>query len=86
MTISSRLALEEGVRSTGLWVAESDANFIWLALPEESEEPEVVRGLAERGVIVRAGASLGRAGRLRVTVGTEAENERFVRALAELVG
>jgi histidinol-phosphate aminotransferase len=85
-TISSRLALEEGARATGLWVAESDANFIWLALPEESDEPEVVRGLAERGVIVRAGASLGRPGRLRVTVGTEAENERFVGALAELVG
>jgi histidinol-phosphate aminotransferase len=83
-TISSRLALEEDVRSLGLWVAESDANFIWLALPEESDETEVVRGLAERGVIVRAGASLGREGRLRVTVGTEPENERFVAALGEL--
>ena len=82
-TISARLALEEGVRSIGLWVAESDANFIWLALPEDSDEPEVVRGLAERGVIVRAGASLGRAGRLRVTVGTQAENERFVTALGD---
>ena len=85
-TISARLALEEGVRSLGLWVAESDANFIWLALPEDRSEPEVLPGLAERGVIVRAGASLGREGRLRVTVGTEAENARFVTALAELVG
>ena len=85
-TISARLALEEGVRGLGLWVAESDANFIWLVLPEEAEEPEVVRGLAEQGVIVRAGASLGRSGRLRVTVGTDAENERFVTALGQLVG
>jgi histidinol-phosphate aminotransferase len=85
-TISGRLALEEGVRALGLWVAESDANFVWLALPEEADEAEVVRGLAERGVIVRAGASLGSAGRLRVTVGTEAENERFVAALGELLG
>jgi histidinol-phosphate aminotransferase len=84
-TISARLSLEEDTRSLGLWVAESDANFIWLALPEESDEAGVVRGLAERSVIVRAGASLGRAGSLRVTVGTEAENERFVTALAELV-
>jgi histidinol-phosphate aminotransferase len=84
-TISSRLTLEEGVRALGLWVAESDANFIWMALPEDSEEPDVVRGLAERGVIVRAGASLGREGRLRVTVGTEAENERFVAALGEVL-
>ena len=36
-------------------------------------------------MLVRAGASLGRAGALRVTVGTDAENERFVAALGELV-
>ena len=82
-TISERLSLEEGVRDLGLWVASSDANFIWLALPEESDEEDVIRGLVQRGVIVRAGTSLGRAGRLRVTVGTDAENERFVAALGE---
>ena len=84
-TIAERLALADGARNLGLWVAESDANFIWLALPEEAEEADVVRGLIDRGVIVRAGASLGRAGSLRVTVGTEAENERFVAALGEVV-
>ena len=84
-TIAARLSMVEGVRALGLWVAESDANFIWLALPDETDEAEVVRGLAERAVIVRAGASLGRAGRLRVTVGSEAENERFVAALGELL-
>ncbi len=84
-TISARLALEEGVRELGLWVAESDANFIWVALPEEAEEAEVLRGLSERAVLVRAGTSLGADGRLRVTVGTERENERFVAALGEVL-
>ncbi|MFL5824340.1 MAG: histidinol-phosphate transaminase [Solirubrobacteraceae bacterium] len=84
-TIAERLALEEGVRDLGLWVAKSDANFIWLALPEESDEAEVVQGLVERGVLVRAGTSLGRTGRLRVTVGTEQENERFLAALREVL-
>jgi histidinol-phosphate aminotransferase len=84
-TISSRLAMEEGARGLGLWVAESDANFIWLALPEEADEAEVVRGLMERGIVVRAGTSLGAAGRLRVTVGTEAENARFVATLDEVL-
>ena len=46
----------------------------------------MVTGLAERGVIVRAGGSLGREGRLRVTVGTDPENERFVAALGEVLG
>ena len=34
---------------------------------------------------MRAGGSLGRAGALRVTVGTEAENERFLEALGALL-
>jgi histidinol-phosphate aminotransferase len=84
-TLAARLWLEEGVRRLGLWIADSDANFVWLRLPEEGDEAEVVRGLAERGVLVRAGAALGREGALRVTVGTEPENERFLRALGELV-
>ena len=84
-TISARLDLEEGARGLGLWVAESDANFVWLALPDESDEAAVVRQLAERRVIVRAGAALGREGRLRVTVGTPPENERFLAALAAVL-
>jgi histidinol-phosphate aminotransferase len=85
-TIAARLDLEDGARGLGLWVAQSDANFIWLHLPEDCDEPELVRGLRERGVLVRAGASLGREGALRVTVGTDPENERFVRALGEVLG
>jgi histidinol-phosphate aminotransferase len=80
-TIGSRLELADGVRALGLWVAESDANFIWLHLPDGVEEADVLSGLQSRGVLVRAGSSLGRDGSLRVTVGTSAENERFVDAL-----
>ena len=84
-TLALRMTLEEGVRRLGLWVAESDANFIWLRLPEDAAEADVVKGLSARGVLVRAGASLGREGALRVTVGTEPENERFLAALGELL-
>jgi len=88
-TLAARLGLEEGLARLGLWVAQSDANFVWLRLPDaddlEQAEAEVVGGLRRRGVLVRAGGSLGRAGALRVTVGTDAENERFVAALGELI-
>jgi histidinol-phosphate aminotransferase len=80
-TIAGRIEMADGARALGLWVAESDANFIWLHLPEDVEEADVVNGLKDRGVLVRAGKSLGRDGSLRVTVGTSAENERFVDAL-----
>jgi histidinol-phosphate aminotransferase len=68
-----------------VWVAESDANFIWVRLPEQADEASVLKGLAERGVLVRSGTSLGREGALRVTVGRPHENERFVAALGELL-
>ncbi len=85
-TIAARSGLVDALARLGLWVAGSDANFIWLRLPADGpEEPEVVEGLRERGVLVRAGRSLGREGALRVTVGTEAENERFVAALSALL-
>jgi histidinol-phosphate aminotransferase len=84
-TVAARLELMEGLRSLGLWVAESDANFIWTHLPEEAVEADVVSGLAQRRVLVRAGGALGREGSLRVTVGTDAENARFLGAIGELV-
>jgi histidinol-phosphate aminotransferase len=84
-TIAARLSLEQRLRALGLWVAPSDANFVWVVLPDDRAEDEVMKGLATRGVLVRAGGSLGRQGALRVTVGTAAENERFARALSELV-
>jgi histidinol-phosphate aminotransferase len=88
-TIAERKALVDGIRHFGLWVANSDANFVWLHLPTADDpaaaEREVVDGLAQRGVVVRAGTSLGRAGALRVTVGTADENARFLAALGELV-
>jgi histidinol-phosphate aminotransferase len=87
-TIAARLTLEDDVRALGLRVAESDANFIWLHLPDADGAPaeaDVLGGLAERSVLVRAGASLGREGCLRVTVGTQGENEKFVAALGEML-
>ncbi len=89
LTLAERTSLIGGVRALGLEVAESDANFIWVVLPDAEDpaaaEAEITRGLLERGVLVRAGNSLGRAGAMRVTVGTERENARFVAALGDLL-
>jgi histidinol-phosphate aminotransferase len=84
-TVAARIAVSDGLRALGLWVAESDANFVWTHLPSAEVEPEIVAGLRERGVLVRAGAALGRPGSLRVTVGTDSENRRFLAAIGELV-
>jgi histidinol-phosphate aminotransferase len=83
--LAERISLQHSLRELGLAVAESQANFVWLDLGEERSEPDILRGLAERGILVRAGGALGREGSLRVTVGTQAENERFIEALSALI-
>ena len=84
-TIAARLGLEDGLRELGLAPADSQANFVWVGLGEDRDEADVVRGLAERRVLVRAGTALGREGFLRVTVGTPEQNERFLAGLRELL-
>ncbi len=83
--IVARVEVEAGLDALGIEPAESQANFCWFDLPEDSDEAEVVRGLAERGVLVRAGRALGREGALRVTYGRPQQNVRFLDALREVL-
>jgi len=82
-TVAERLFVEEGLAGLGLDTSASQANFSWVALGER-DEAELLRGLGERGVIVRGGADLGEAGHIRVTYGTHEQNERFLQALQEV--
>ena len=83
-TAIERMHVETGLAERGLESTDSEANFSWVSLGDR-DEAEIVRGLAERGVIVREGAALGEEGRLRVTYGTRAENDRFLGALDQLL-
>ena len=84
-TIAERITVDERLRALGLTPAESQANFCWFELGEDRDEAEVMRGLQERGVLVRGGGALGREGALRVTYGTAEEDARFLEALAEVL-
>ena len=83
-TAIERLHVESELAERGLETTDSQANFSWVALGDRDED-EVVQGLADRGVIVRAGKALGEDGRLRVTYGTRRENDRFLAALDEVL-
>jgi len=76
--------VESELAERGLDTTESQANFSWVALGDHDEDA-IVGGLAELGVIVRAGKALGEEGRLRVTYGTRRENDRFLAALDTLL-
>jgi histidinol-phosphate aminotransferase len=79
-----RLHVEEALDERGLASTDSQANFSWVSLGDR-DEAAVMRGLGERGVIVRGGADLGDEGHLRVTYGDRHENERFLTALDEVL-
>jgi histidinol-phosphate aminotransferase len=83
-TAIERMHVESELEERGLQSTDSQANFSWVDLGDR-DEAEIMRGLTERGVIVRAGTALGEEGRLRVTYGTRAENDRFLSALDELL-
>ncbi len=83
-TVAARTTVTEALRERGYWVAESDANFLWVRLTQDGEDGPMVDALRERGVVVRAGTALGGPGYARVTLGTDGENERFLAALAEI--
>jgi histidinol-phosphate aminotransferase len=83
--VAERISVDERLRALGIEPAESQANFCWLPLGDNRDEQAVMRGLQERGVLVRAGTALGGPGWLRVTYGTPAENARFLDALAEVL-
>jgi histidinol-phosphate aminotransferase len=84
-TVAERLWVEEELEGLGVPTAETQANFSWISLGER-DDADVFQGLARRGVIVRAGTPLGGPGHLRVTYGTRPENEKFVAALADVLG
>lgn len=83
--IVARVEIEAGLSELGIDVAESHANFCWFDIPKDSREAEVVRGLREKGILVREGSALGRDEALRVTYGSPSENQRFLDAMKELV-
>jgi histidinol-phosphate aminotransferase len=83
-TVAARLSVEEGIACLGLASSDSHANFSWIDLGD-ADEAVVLAGLAERDIAVRPGKALGGPGHIRVSYGTAEENERFLRALSELL-
>ncbi len=75
--------LEAGLANLGLTVPRSAGNFVLVDL--ERDAAPVNEALLQAGVIVRPVANYGLPRHLRITVGTEAQNERFLAALATVL-
>jgi len=67
----------------GLYYVPTEANFIFVNTGKNSQE--VFKSLLQKGVIVRTGDIFGYPDFIRVTVGTESENERFIKNLRQVL-
>ena len=81
----SREFLEGALRGAGLDPQPSQANFVYADVPGGDGEALAER-LLRQGVIVRALGGFGAPGAIRVTAGTDEENEEFARALRQVTG
>ncbi|MCK9373525.1 MAG: histidinol-phosphate transaminase [Sulfuricurvum sp.] len=71
-------------RSKGIEVIESYTNFITLPLPEEKNSSKIAQELLKKGMIVRDLSSYG-LNAIRVTIGTESQNDRFFELVEPLL-
>lgn len=76
--LAERARVEVELRAAGWTFPNHQANFVWLATGERTDE--VALALERRGVVVRPFSGEG----IRVTIGTPAENDRFLAAFAEV--
>jgi histidinol-phosphate aminotransferase len=80
-----RAFLEEALRGAGLDPQPSQTNFVYADVPG-GDGAALARRLLEAGVIVRELTGFGAPGAIRVTAGTDEENEVFAEALGSAFG
>jgi histidinol-phosphate aminotransferase len=76
--------LSESLHAMGLKVVPSEANFIMVLLSDEEQASRTVLDLMRQGIIVRPLKSFGLPQCIRISTGTDEENERCVEALQKL--
>jgi histidinol-phosphate aminotransferase len=76
----SRATLAINLQNLGFQLAESHGNFI-LATPIDGEAERLYLGLKERGILVRYFNQPGLQDKLRITVGTDEQNDTLIQVL-----
>ena len=84
MIIRTRTWMQQALEALGLQVPLSRSNFVFPAIPD-GRAAEVFEALEQRRILVRYFRGPLVKDALRVTVGTDAEVEAFLRALQELL-
>ena len=77
-TVGERARVIDALRAAGWHIPDSEANFVWLAIGQQTEGGAAA--CAEAGVVVRPFAGEG----LRVTIGEPEANDIFLKVAADL--
>ena len=83
MTDAGKRAFYAAFEELGLPYAPTHANFVWVDVRRDCRE--VYNALLHKGVITRTGALWNASTFLRVTIGNEAENTKFLTALRDVL-
>lgn len=83
--VHGREQLYDALRRLGLTCLPSQATFVLIVDPPV-EATALVEALMRRGIIVRVMTAFGLPNGIRVSVGDQAENERFLTVLREVLG
>jgi len=73
--------LIEGLHDLGIQAVPSEANFVMAVLPDEADVDRTVENLLREGVVVRPLRAFGLPGCLRISTGTDEENQLCIEAL-----
>jgi histidinol-phosphate aminotransferase len=79
-----RRVLTDQLRELGADVTDSQANFLWIRVPELSGD-QLANGLRKQGVIVAPGGPLGEDNHIRAAVRDEAASNRLAHATEQLL-
>jgi len=84
MNAAGKVYLGAVFNAMGLKYVPTEANFIFVDTGRNCRE--IFKQLLQKGVIVRTGDIFGYPTFIRVTIGSQEENERFIHSLKEILG
>jgi histidinol-phosphate aminotransferase len=76
--------LTQGLREIGLTVVPSEANFLMVVLPEAAQAAQLTADLVKQGIIIRPLAGWGLPTCIRISTGTDEDNQRCLDAIQKL--
>lgn len=79
----SKRYLYTELEAIGLGYTPTQANFVWIDVARDCKQ--VFQDLLRLGVIVRTGDAFGSPTHIRVTTGTDEQNQRFIHALRKVL-